>query len=331
MTLPDTQAPESELTLPALGSHDPDRLKISFEFFPPKTEKMEKQLMTVLNRLAPLDPRFVSVTYGAGGSTRERTHRTVRQIQQETGIPVAAHLTCVGATKESVDAVARDYWDAGIKHIVCLRGDPPEGVGEKYTPHPGGYPYADSLAAALRDIAPFEITVGAYPEIHPEARDATFDLDHLKRKIDNGAVRAITQFFFDNEVFFRFLDRARDHGIDIPIVPGIMPVMNFERTTQFAKACGASIPQWLADQFDGLEDDPDTRRNVAVAIALEQCRQLIGQGIDEFHFYTLNRAELTYSICHMLGVRPPRDPASHAEAGDEAVDEAGGGDGAGAG
>lgn len=295
------------LTLPKLGSTDPDALQVSFEFFPPKSEKMEEALMGAIERLAPLGPRFVSVTYGAGGSTRERTHKTVTKIQGQTGIPVAAHLTCVNATREEVDTVAQNYWNAGIKHIVCLRGDPPEGIGEKYEPHPGGYPYADELAKGLRHIAPFEISVGAYPEVHPEAPDPVFDLDHLKRKIDNGATRAITQFFFETENFLRFMDRARAHGINIPIVPGIMPVMNFEKTKQFADACGAFIPDWLSEQFDGLEDDPETRRNVATTIAVEQCRRLIGEGFNDFHFYTLNRAELTYSICHMLGIRPQED------------------------
>ncbi len=283
------------------GGADEPPLRVSFEFFPPKTEKMEAALWAAVQRLAPLEPRFVSVTYGAGGSTRERTHALVTRLQGEVGLTAAAHLTCVNATRAEIDAIARSYWEAGIRHIVALRGDPPSGFDGVYEPHPGGYAYADDLVAGLRRVGEFEISVAAYPEVHPQAASPEADLDALKRKIDAGATRAITQFFFDNDCFLRFLDRARAAGITVPIVPGILPITNFARTCEFAGKCGAAIPRPLALMFEGLDDDPETRQLVAVTAAAEQCRRLHAEGINEFHFYTLNRAELTRAICHMLG------------------------------
>jgi len=285
---------------------------ISFEFFPPKNEKMEAALWQTVERLEPLAPSFVSVTYGAGGSTRERTLATVRRIAAETSLPVAAHLTCVAAVCGEVDAVARSFLDAGIRHIVALRGDPPEGATH-YTPHPGGYDCAASLVEGLRRIGEFEISVAAYPEVHPDARSPEADLDNLKRKIDAGATRAITQFFFENETFLRFVDRARAAGIDVPIVPGIMPVTNFRNVCRFASMCGAIIPQWLAERFEGLDDDPETRTLIAASTAVEQCVHLQEQGVDGFHFYTLNRANLSFAICHMLGIRPQMSADQGAE------------------
>ena len=283
-------------------------LSVSFEFFPPKTEKMEQSLWQAIGKLAPLGPSFVSVTYGAGGSTRERTHATVCRIRSEAGIEAAAHLTCVGATRDEIDAIARTYREAGIRHIVALRGDPPGGpLGQAvYEPHPGGYAYAADLVEGLRRVADFEISVAAYPETHPQAVDAASDLDNLRRKIDAGAGRAITQFFFDNDAFLRFRDRAAAAGIRAPIVPGILPITNFSRTVEFAKSCNARIPPDMAELFEGLDDDPDTRQLVAATVATEQCRRLQREGVGHFHFYTLNRAELTVGICRMLGVRPPQ-------------------------
>ena len=280
--------------------------RVSFEFFPPKTEEMEERLWASIKRLEPLRPRFVSVTYGAGGSTRERTHATVRRIRQETALEPAAHLTCVAATREEIDAVARDYWEAGIRHIVALRGDPTGGIGTGYQPHPGGYAYAADLVAGLRKVGDFEISVAAYPETHPAARSPGHDLDNLKQKLDAGANRAITQFFFDVDVFLRFRDRVRAAGIDVPLVPGILPVTNFAQLKRMAAACGASIPAWMGGHFDGLDDDPDTRRLVAASLAAEQCRRLHANDVHEFHFYTLNRADLVVGICHLLGVRGRR-------------------------
>jgi methylenetetrahydrofolate reductase (NADPH) len=289
--------------------------RISFEFFPPKSPEMEARLWEVVKRVEPLGPRFVSVTYGAGGSTRERTHATVRRIRQETGLEPAAHLTCVAATRAEIDAIAEAYWQAGIRHIVALRGDPPGGSiggagGERYTPYPGGYAFAADLVAGLKRVADFEISVAAYPETHPEAQSGTHDLDNLKRKLDAGARRAITQFFFDVDLFLRFRDRAAAAGIAVPIVPGILPVTNFTQLKRMAATCGASIPAWMGAHFDGLDDDPDTRRLVATSIAAEQCRRLQSNGVNEFHFYTLNRADLIVAICHMLGVRAPRRAAA---------------------
>jgi methylenetetrahydrofolate reductase (NADPH) len=291
--------------------------RISFEFFPPKSPEMEDRLWDVVKRLEPLGPRFVSVTYGAGGSTRERTHATVRRIRQETALEPAAHLTCVAATRDEIDAVAAEYWAAGIRHIVALRGDPPNqplggGVtgGEAYAPHPGGYAFAADLVAGLKCVADFEISVAAYPETHPEARSAGHDLDNLKAKLDAGASRAITQFFFDVDLFLSFRDRAAAAGITVPIVPGILPVTNFAQLQRMSATCGASIPAWMAAHFDGLDDDPDTRRLVATSLAAEQCRRLQANGVGEFHFYTLNRADLIVAICHLLGVRAPKAVAA---------------------
>jgi methylenetetrahydrofolate reductase (NADPH) len=275
---------------------------ISFEFFPPKTPALEAQLWACIERLATLRPNFVSVTYGAGGSTQERTHATVLRIVQETALTPAAHLTCVGSTREAVDEVARRYWAAGVKHIVALRGDPP--AGEAYEPHSGGYAFAADLVAGLRRVADFEITVAAYPETHPQAKSPEADLDNLKRKLDAGATRAISQVFFDNGVFLRFLDRALAAGIKAPIVPGIMPVTNFSQAAKFCAACGTSVPKWMAALFDGLDDDIETRRMVAAATTAEQVRILQANGIDEFHFYTLNRPDLAYAIARILGVKP---------------------------
>ena len=286
---------------------------VSFEFFPPKTEKMEQSLWQAIQRLAPLGPSFVSVTYGAGGSTRERTHNTVTRIQKETGIPAAAHFTCVGATRDEIDAIARTYWDAGIRHLVALRGDPPEtegGVDGRYVPHTGGYAYAADLVAGMRKVADFEISVAAYPETHPEAPSAQFDLDNLKRKVDAGATRAITQFFFDNDAYFRFLDRCAAAGITVPIVPGILPITNFARAVEFAGKCGAAMPKRYAETFEGLDSDPETRQLVAATMAAEQCQALQAQGIRDFHFYTLNRSDLTVAICRMLGVKAKQPAVS---------------------
>ena len=286
----------------AVASPLPREVAVSFEFFPPKTEKMEANLWECVERLAPLNPAYVSVTYGAGGSTRERTHATVTRLRRETSLEPAAHLTCVGATREEIDDVAQRYWNSGIRHLVALRGDPPD-LSEGYTPHPGGYAYAADLVAGLKRVADFEISVAAYPETHPEAADPDSDLDNLKRKVDAGASRAITQFFFDVDVFLRFRDRVAAAGIAVPLVAGILPVTNFARVTEFAAMCGASVPDWMADLFQGLDDDPDTRRLVAATVAAEQCRALCAEGVDTFHFYTLNRAELSFAICHILGAR----------------------------
>jgi len=297
----------AELPFPAGAPAD---LKVSFEFFPPKTEKMAETLWESIKRLEPLRPRFVSVTYGAGGSTRERTHATVVRILQETALTPAAHLTCVDATREEIDAVARAYWDAGVRHIVALRGDPPEAAGG-YRPTPGGYAYAADLVAGLKRVADFEISVAAYPEVHPQAQGAAADLDNLKRKLDAGADRAITQYFFGAETFLRFLDRVRAAGIDAPIVPGILPVLNFAQVAKFSAMCGATVPGWMEGLFAGLDDDPGTRQLVAATVAAEQCRQIHAHGINEFHFYTLNRADLSYAIAHILGLRPaPAEPAA---------------------
>jgi methylenetetrahydrofolate reductase (NADPH) len=283
--------------------------RISLEFFPPKTPTTEEQAWKALALLAPLRPSFVSVTYGAGGSTRDRTHRLVAAIQDETGIPAAAHLTCVAASRDEIDAVAQGYWDAGIRHVVALRGDPPAGSGG-YVPRSDGYATAADLVAGLRRIADFEISVAAFPEVHPEAVSAAADLDNLKRKIDAGASRAITQFFFDPDVYLRFRDRARAAGVAMPIVPGILPVANFAQTAKFAAACGAAIPPGMAARFNGLDDDADTRRRVGVAIAAEQCRRLQDGGVRDFHFYTLNRADLTLAICDAIGIRRPAPVAA---------------------
>jgi methylenetetrahydrofolate reductase (NADPH) len=284
---------------------------LSFEFFPPRNETLEAQLWACIRRLEALAPRFVSVTYGAGGTTQERTHATVARLATETALVPAAHLTCIGATREEVDAVARRYWEAGVRHIVALRGDPPPGAA--YEPHPGGYAYAAELVAGLKRVADFEISVAAYPEVHPQAVSAEADLDNLKRKLDAGATRAITQFFFDTDVYLRFLDRCLAAGITAPVVPGIMPVSNFAQAAKFSAMCGASVPAWLARMFEGTEDDMEIRRMVAAVVAAEQVRLLQANGVDEFHFYTLNRPDLTYAIAHMLGVRPKPAAAPAAE------------------
>ena len=278
-------------------------VRVSFEFFPPADEAMERTLWDSLQRLAPLGPRFVSVTYGADGSTRERTHNIVTRIQRETSLTAAPHLTCVGASRDEVLDIARGYWDQGVRHIVALRGDPPAGSGG-YRPHPRGFAYASDLVAGLRSVGDFDISVAAYPEVHPEAPGAAFDIDVLKRKQDAGATRAITQFFFDNGHYLRFRDACAAAGIDMPIVPGILPITRFPQLTRFAARCGASVPGWLEERFQGLEDDAETRKLIAAAVALEQVARLEHEGVEEFHFYTLNRAELTYAICHALGLRP---------------------------
>lgn len=287
--------------LPAPAGDGPPP-KLSFEFFPPKTDALEHGLWTCIRRLEPLNPRFVSVTYGAGGSTRARTHSTVVRVARETALVPAAHLTCVGASRDEVDEVARQYWQAGIRHVVALRGDPPS-EGARH-PHPDGYLYASDLVAGLRRVAEFEISVAAYPEVHPESLGAEADLDNLKRKLDAGATRAITQFFFDTAVFLRFLDRCLAAGITAPIVPGILPVMNFAQAARMSAMCGTAIPPWLGRMFEGTEDDPELRRMIAAIVAAEQVRLLQANGIDEFHVYTLNRPELTSAIAHILGVRP---------------------------
>jgi methylenetetrahydrofolate reductase (NADPH) len=280
------------------------RLRVSFEFFPPKNEKMETALWEAVRRLEPMDPSFVSVTYGAGGSTRERTHDTVARLVSETALVPAAHLTCVGASRGEVDDVARAYHDAGVRDIVALRGDPPAGPGTRYEPHPDGYDNAADLVSGLKRIADFEIAVAAYPEKHPESPTLGADIDNLKAKVDAGADRAITQLFFDNAQYYRFMDRARARGIDVPIVPGIVPIHNFKQVAGFAGRCGATIPEGLKQRFSGLDDDPETTNLVAATVAAEQVMDLVDHGVRELHFYTLNRANLVYAICHLLGLRP---------------------------
>jgi methylenetetrahydrofolate reductase (NADPH) len=277
---------------------------VSFEFFPPHDEHAAATLRDSITRLAPLEPRFVSITYGADGSTRERTHQVVASIQRETSLTAAPHLTCVGASRGEVLDIARRYWDSGIRHLVALRGDPPAGT-ERYTPRPDGFAYAADLVRGLRSVGDFEISVAAYPEVHPEAPSAQFDLDNLKRKLDAGATRAITQFFYGIEIFLRFRDAVAAAGIRCSLVPGILPITRFPQILKFAKGCGASIPDWLTHRFHGLDDDAETRKLISAAVAISQVHQLRRHGVDEFHFYTLNRAELTYAICHALGVRPP--------------------------
>jgi methylenetetrahydrofolate reductase (NADPH) len=290
-------------------------ISVSFEFFPPKTEKMEADLWQAIERLRPLRPRFVSVTYGAGGSTRERTHTTVERLVRETDLQPAAHLTCVGATRTEVDEVIRAYSAAGVRHIVALRGDPVGGAGTAYAPHPGGYLNAADLVGGIGSVGGFEISVAAYPEKHPDSASIAADIDNLKAKIDAGATRAITQFFFDNDHYFRFLDRVRAAGIGVPVVPGIIPVHNFNQVSRFAAQCGAAIPARMAERFAGLDDDPETTHLMAATVAAEQVLDLADQGVREFHFYTLNRAKLVYAICHLLGIRP--DEAGRAPAAAE--------------
>ena len=285
-------------------------IDVSFEFFPPKTEKMEETLWESVKMLEPLGPRFVSVTYGAGGSTRARTHATVERIVRETSLTPAAHLTCVEASREEIDEVARDYWNAGVRHIVALRGDPPE-QGKAFAPHPDGYQNAVELVAGLKKIAPFEISVAAYPECHPDSPNKAADLDNLWRKFDAGADRAITQFFFSPDCFLRFRDTAAAMGIEAELVPGILPVSNVAQTRKFAAMCGAHIPAWLDRLFEGLDNLPAARQLVAATVAAEMCAQLYAGGVRHFHFYTLNRAELSYAICHLLGLRPKDQNVEH--------------------
>ena len=298
------QMREAQRALEApLFSGLPGDIDVSFEFFPPKNATMNETLWQSVETLAPLGPRFASVTYGAGGSTRERTHQQVVRIQNEARIPAAAHLTCVEATREEVDEVARHYWDEGIRHIVALRGDAPDGQSQ-YAPHPGGYANAVELIAGLKRVADFEISVAAYPEVHPDSPDRQADLDNLKAKFDAGATRAITQFFFEPECFFDFRDRAAAAGIEGEIVPGIMPVMSFAAVQKMSGLCGTEIPHWMEGLFEGLDEKPEARQLVSATIAAELCRRLYAGGVRQFHFYTLNRAELSYAICHMLGLRP---------------------------
>jgi methylenetetrahydrofolate reductase (NADPH) len=282
-------------------------VSVSFEFSPPKTPEAEESLWTCIRRLEPLNPSFVSVTYGAGGSTRERTHRTVKRMLDETTLKPAAHLTCVGASREEVDEVVRDYWESGIRHIVALRGDPPGAIGGAYVPHADGYANATELTRGIRAVAPFEVSVGLYPQVHPESPGIDHDIDVLKAKIDAGATRAITQFFFDTDTFLRFMERVRKAGVTIPISPGIMPVSNFKGLQRMADPCGIPLPGWLGNLFEGLDNDPETRRLIACSIAAETCAKLAEEGFSDFHFYTLNRADLVYAICRVLGVRevPP--------------------------
>lgn len=293
-----------------------DRLRVSFEFFPPSSDAMAETLWKSVQRLAPLGPDFVSVTFGAGGSTRERTLSTVARIARETDVPVAGHLTCVGADRAEVDRIIADYARAGVRRIVALRGDPPEGVGAHYVPHPGGYANGAELCSGISAAGDFEIYVSAYPEKHPESPDFATDIDMLKRKVESGATRAITQFFFDNDTYEAYVERVRRAGIYIPVIPGILPVHDFAKVSNFARRCGAHVPAWLADRFEGLDDDPQTRALVASAVAAEQVTDLIERGVTDFHFYTMNRANLVFAICHLLGLRPKKavDEASFAKA-----------------
>jgi methylenetetrahydrofolate reductase (NADPH) len=303
MTISVNQLEEAQIALKApLYADVAGDIDVSFEFFPPKNEKMEEQLWDAVRTLEPLAPSFVSVTYGAGGSTRERTHATVARIQRETSLAAAAHLTCVEATREEIDQVAEEYWAAGVRHIVALRGDPPA-AGAKFASHPGGYENAAALVAGLKRLHPFEISVAAYPECHPDSPDMAADIDNLKRKFDAGATRAITQFFHEPETFFRYRDQVAAAGIDAEIVPGIMPVTNFASVVRMSKMCGTEVPAWMARLFDGLEDHPASRQLVAATLAAELSRKLYAGGVKSLHFYTLNRAELAFAICHLLGVR----------------------------
>lgn len=286
---------------------------VSFEFFPPKTEAMEQTLWRSIECLAPFAPRFVSVTYGAGGSTRERTHATVRRILEETALTPAAHLTCVSASRGEVLDVATDYFASGVRHIVALRGDSPD--GEPFSAHADGFGSAAELVSGLRAVGDFEISVAAHPETHPEASCAESDIDNLRRKLDAGATRAITQYFFDVDVYLRFRDRAAAAGITAPIVPGILPVTNFEQVVRFSRMCGATVPAWLAQLFEGLDDEPETRQLVAASVAVELCHALRAEGVHEFHFYTLNRSQLASAICRMLGMRPGAADAAAQTAG----------------
>jgi methylenetetrahydrofolate reductase (NADPH) len=296
----------TEITPPAFDGHRAlQSPKISFEFFPPKTEEMERSLWETINRLAPLAPNFVSVTYGAGGSTRERTHSTIARILKETSLVPAAHLTCVGAPKGEIDDVVARYHEVGVRHIVALRGDPTTGIGTAYHAHPDGYQSSPALIEGIKKRYPdIEISVSAYPEKHPESPTIDADIDTLKAKVDAGATRAITQVFFDNDLYFRYLDRVRARGIDIPVVPGIMPMHNFKQARSFVTRAGTTVPDWLADKFEGLDDDVETRKLVAATVAAGQVHKLAKHGVDTFHFYTMNRADLVFAISHLLGIRP---------------------------
>jgi methylenetetrahydrofolate reductase (NADPH) len=295
-----------ETTAPAQSTHRlPGSPDISFEFFPPKTAEMERSLWDTINRLAPLAPNFVSVTYGAGGSTRERTHATIARILNETDLVPAAHLTCVNAPRGEIDDVVAQYHDVGVRHIVALRGDPTTGIGTPYVAHADGYQTSAELVESIRKRYPdIEVSVSAYPEKHPESTDFDADIDMLKAKVDAGATRAITQVFFDNDLYFRYLDRVRARGIDIPVVPGIMPMHNFKQARNFVTRAGTTVPSWLADKFDGLDDDAETRKLVAATVAAGQVQKLAKGGVDTFHFYTMNRADLVFAISHLLGIRP---------------------------
>jgi methylenetetrahydrofolate reductase (NADPH) len=290
-----------------------DRIRVSFEFFPPKSDEMEARLWQTVQRLEPLRPSFVSVTYGAGGSTRERTARTIERILKETTLLPAAHLTCVAASRDEVDAVVEDFAAMGVRRFVALRGDPVEGVGAKFRPHEQGYVNGADLVGGLRKQGDFDISVSAYPEKHPESPDFATDIEMLKRKVDNGADRAITQFFFDNDVYERYVERVRRAGIYIPIVPGILPVHNFRQVANFGARSGTHIPAWLAERFDGLDNDPQTHALVAAAVAAEQVLDLVERGVGDFHFYTMNRADLAFAICHMIGIRA-QAPVAQADA-----------------
>jgi len=296
----------SEFTSPAPdGQRAPAAPAISFEFFPPKTEEMEKNLWETIKRLAPLSPSFVSVTYGAGGSTRERTHSTIARILRETELLPAAHLTCVGSARGEIDDIVGRYHEIGVRHIVALRGDPPGGIGTPYSTHPDGYQTSAELVAGIKRQHPdIEVSVSAYPEKHPESRNFDADIDVLKAKVDAGAARAITQVFFDNDLYLRYLDRVRARGITIPIVPGIMPMHNFKQARNFVTRAGTTVPNWLAEKFEGLDDDAETRKLVAATVAAGQVQKLAKHGVDTFHFYTMNRADLVFAICHLLGIRP---------------------------
>ena len=304
----------SPVRLSRFARSDSRRIGVSFEFFPPNSEEMDRILWESIERLAPLAPDFVSVTYGAGGTTRERTHATVKRILAETALIPAAHLTCVAATREEIDAIVRTYRGAGVRHIVALRGDPVSGAGTRYAPHPGGYSNAADLVAGIKRVGPdFEISVSAYPEKHPDSPTVEADIDMLKAKVDAGASRAITQFFFENDLYFRYLDQVRARSIDIPIVPGILPVQNFKAATNFAKRCGTSVPSWILERFQGLDNDAATRKLIAAAVAAEQVFDLVDRGVTFFHFYTMNRADLVFAICHLLGLRPVTSSISQRE------------------
>jgi methylenetetrahydrofolate reductase (NADPH) len=293
----------TDVTPPASNGHRAPA--ISFEFFPPKTAEMERNLWDTINRLAPLHPNFVSVTYGAGGSTRERTHSTISRILKETALLPAAHLTCVGAARGEIDEIVDRYHEVGVRHIVALRGDPPGGIGTPYFTHPEGYQSSAELIAGIKARHPdIEVSVSAYPEKHPESPTFDADIDMLEAKVDAGAARAITQVFFDNDLYFRYLDRVRARGINIPIVPGIMPMHNFKQARGFVTRAGTTVPNWLAEKFDGLDDDPETRKLVAATVAAGQVQKLAKHGVDTFHFYTMNRADLVFAISHLLGIRP---------------------------